>query len=136
MDQFQCYVCGMKSLDQEIVKNHLNNAHNIKVEIESLNKYYCCSLCSYNTENMNEYKSHQINTHKKEAHNWMVDNIVMEYKCKECDVEFPTQASVKGHMEEVHNSDHNKEIIKKVIYQEKKEEIIPDENLSQSSIKQ
>ena len=58
----------------------------------------------------------------------MVDNIMMEFRCKECDVEFPTQSSVNSHMEEVHNSVRDQELIQEAIHQEKKAEVIPDEN--------
>ena len=58
----------------------------------------------------------------------MVDNIMMEFRCKECDVDFPTQSSVNSHMEEVHNSVRDQELIQEVIHQEKKAEVIPDEN--------
>ena len=102
MDLFQCYECGTKSLNQEKLVNHMNKAHNIKVEEEPIYKFYLCSICGYNAKNMNEYKNHQIKLHNKELHNWMVDEIRIEFKCKECDIEFPTYSSVETHMNTVH----------------------------------
>ena len=44
--------------------------------------------------------------HNKEPHNWMVDEIKIEYKCKECNIEFPTNSSVTNHVATVHKSNH------------------------------
>ena len=105
MDQVQCYECGIKSLNQEKLVNHMNKAHNIKVEKEPICKFYLCSLCGYNAKDMNEYKNHQIKLHKKELHNWMVDEIRIEFKCQECNIEFPTESSVANHMNTIHKMD-------------------------------
>ena len=102
MEQFQCSECGMILMDQEKIKNHMNKVHKIKVEKESTYKFYSCSLCSFNAKDMNMYKNHQIKLHNKEQHNWMVDEISIEYKCEECDIEFPTDSAVKSHADTVH----------------------------------
>ena len=67
----------------------------------------------------------------------MVEEIRIEYKCSECDIEFLTSSSVKSHMDKVHKGDQNqvnKESIKIISEQIHKEEninvltIIPDPN--------
>ena len=106
MDQFSCYECGMISTDQDKVKEHMNKTHGIKVETQSICKSFSCALCNYNTGNMKEFKNHQIYDHKKELHNWMVEDIQIGFKCTECDINFPTQSLSENHTNIVHSDDH------------------------------
>ena len=113
MDQYQCFQCGMVSEDEVVVKNHLAKAHLIKVESGASVRKFSCSLCIFTTTSMEEYKNHLINTHNKEKHNWMVEEIIQSFVCEECDLEFPKSSMLLSHTDIVHNGD--KVIIEKDI---------------------
>ena len=83
----------------------MNNAHNIKIEVEIITKKFSCSLCTYTTSNMNEFKMHQITMHKKDPHNWMVDEIREIYSCEECSLQFPEKVGLDIHMDKSHSGD-------------------------------
>ena len=53
MDQFSCFKCGMISTDQDAVKEHINKAHGIKVETESI-KLQKVRECLIQAPNMNK----------------------------------------------------------------------------------
>ena len=105
MEQFSCHVCGMISKDPDEVNIHMNQGHSIKLEVEMVNKKFCCSLCTFNTGNMNEFKTHQIAEHKKDLHNWMVDEVRVVYICEECLSEFQERSELENHIDKSHNGD-------------------------------
>ena len=63
--------------------------HNIKVEEEIVNEKYSYSQCSLTSTNMNEFKKHQKNIHKKEPHTWIIEYLRIVFNCDECDTVFP-----------------------------------------------
>ena len=79
--------------------------HNIKVDEEVVNQKYSCSQCSFTSSNMNEFKNHQIKSHKKEPHNWMVEDIRIVFSCGECDEVFTRKSTLEIHKNEIHNGD-------------------------------
>ena len=83
----------------------MNTVHNIKVEVDDLSMKLSCSICVFETRNMSEYKRHLINEHKKEEHNWMVDEFNIKFTCDECETEFPDKAMLVKHMESIHMGD-------------------------------
>ena len=98
MDHFQCFECGMITSDEILIKNHMNKSHNIKVEVNLMSRKFPCSLCEYTTRNMDELRAHLINQHKKENHNWMVEEIIAVYTCDECQLNFPRMSQLESHI--------------------------------------
>ena len=105
MDQFQCFKCGMISVDLNKVTRHLNAVHNIKAEDDLLRRKLSCSMCEYTTRAMDELRNHLIMEHKKEKHDWMVEAIKAEFNCDECDLEFPRKSLLESHLETAHSGD-------------------------------
>ena len=112
----------MVSEDADVVKKHLMEAHNVKVEMEALIRKFPCSLCKYSTTNMGDYKNHLINTHNKERHNWIVEEIIVSFSCEECDLEFPRSSELKSHIDKTHSGD------KGIIKEEDKVLIVPEQS--------
>ena len=106
MGQFQCYICEMTMDDEVKTKSHMEQMHNIKVEEEIVTQKYSCSHCSFTSTKMNDFKNHQIQIHKKEPHNWMVDEIRVVFNCDECDIVFPKKSSLEIHRHQVHYGDN------------------------------
>ena len=125
MDQFQCFVCGVISVDQDKVSTHMSKDHSIKVEEDIVSRKYSCSLCNYDTRNMNDLKNHIIVVHKKEPHNWMVEDIQTYFKCDDCEIEFPRKSLLESHMDQTHSGDQGtskkSNVVKEdiVLYEEK-----------------
>ena len=69
---------------QAKVKKHMIAAHNVKVEVNLLSRKFSFSLCPYITRDMEELKNHLIIEHKKEKHNWMVEEIRADFTCDKC----------------------------------------------------
>ena len=105
MDQFQCFECGMISVDLNKVTRHLNAVHNIKTEDDQLRRKLSGSLCEYTTRAMDELTNHLIMEHKKEKHDWMVEEIKAEFNCDECDLKFPRKSLLESHLETAHSGD-------------------------------
>ena len=119
MDQFQCFECGMLTIDEAKIKKHMNTAHNIKVEIDIMGRKFPCSLCSFTTRNMDELKNHLMNVHNKEEHNWMVEDIKAEFTCDECDWVFSRKSELENHLSVVHSGDRgNIQQVKAVKFKE------------------
>ena len=95
----------MISSDQEKIIKHMNAVHSIKVEIDTLSMKIQCYLCDFGTRNMSEYKKHLINDHKKEEHNWMVDEVKGNFYCDDCETEFPDKALLADHNNNIHMAD-------------------------------
>ena len=87
------------------VKEHMNKSHNLKVESDLLSRKCPCSLCSFTTTNINDLKNHIINVHKKDKHNWMVEDITAEFTCDECDIKFSRKSELEIHMNRIHAGD-------------------------------
>ena len=83
----------------------MNAVHSIKVEIDTLSMKIQCHLCDFGTRNMSEYKKHLINDHKKEEHNWMVDEVKGNFYCDDCETEFPDNALLADHINNIHMAD-------------------------------
>ena len=88
-----------------MVSKHMSTAHNVKVEVDLLSRKFSCSLCSFTTRAMDELKKHLITEHKKEEHNWMVEEIKAEFTCDECGLDFPRKSLLASHLDTVHNGD-------------------------------
>ena len=72
---FQCFECQLISDNEAEIKAHLRIVHNLKVEVEALDRKLCCSECSFETRDMGEYKCHVKSVHKKEEHNLIVEGL-------------------------------------------------------------
>ena len=97
----------------------MNTVHNIKVETDMLNRKFPCSLCIYTTRNINKLRSHLMNAHNKEEHNWMVEDITAVFSCDDCDLEFSRRSELSLHLDSVHSGDQgNSEKIKEVKFKE------------------
>ena len=105
MGQFQCFICEVISKDEKEISNHMNKAHNYKVNTDLLSRKFSCPLCEYATRNMNELKNHLMKDHHKEEHNWMVEEINAEFSCEECQLQFPRNAILVSHMDNIHRED-------------------------------
>ena len=83
----------------------MNKTHNIKVEEDIMGRKFPCTLCPYTTRNMDELKDHLITQHKKDEHNWMVEEIIAVYTCDECELDFPTMSQLESHGKVIHKQD-------------------------------
>ena len=102
MDKFQCFECGMMTNNPDKVKEHMNKSHNLKVEEDLLSRKFPCSLCIFTTRNMEDLKNHLIDVHKKDKHNWMVEEITAVFTCDECDIHFSRRSELEAHMNKIH----------------------------------
>ena len=98
MEKFQCWECGYQSCNEQDIKIHMNTVHNNKVEVGTLSRKFSCSICTFGTRNMDEYKKHLIIIHKKEEHNWMVGEIKSTFPCDRCMMEFSDRYMLVDHI--------------------------------------
>ena len=54
---------------------------------------------------MEELRDHLICAHKKEKHNWMVEEVKAEFSCDECEIVFPMKSMLESHLDLVHHGD-------------------------------
>ena len=99
---YQCFQCGMISMDPDQVRKHMLTSHNIKVEEDTMTRKYFCTLCVYSIRNMNDFKTHLIQVHKKEEHNWMVEEIQAAFSCVKCSIKFSRKSELEAHLNLVH----------------------------------
>ena len=55
---------------------------------------------------MGDYKKHMIIVHKKENHEWMIDEIQASFNCGECELLFPHKVLLGEHMNTIHGGDY------------------------------
>ena len=79
--------------------------HNIKVVQEEIARSNFCSMCTFKSKDMSEFKNHMINDHNKASHDWWTENIKSEFYCDECDMEIPKKALFIEHMDINHSGD-------------------------------
>ena len=108
MEKFQCFECGLNSVNQKEIIVHMNTHHNIKVEDKSDMKTYFCGSCSFKSLNMNEFKKHMMDEHKKEEHDWWSDDIKAKYYCNQCDIEFDSRDMFTDHRDLAHDCDSDR----------------------------
>ena len=83
----------------------MNLVHGMKVEVDTTDRKYSCTLCVYATRNMNEFKTHLMKQHQKEEHNWMVEEIQAVFSCDECSLEFPRKYFLESHLNLIHGNE-------------------------------
>ena len=102
MGQFQCFICEVISKDENEISKHMIKTHDYKANTDELGRKFSCSLCQFSTRIMNEFKNHLIKDHNKEEHNWMMEAINSEFSCDKCQLQFPSQAILISHIENIH----------------------------------
>ena len=105
MDLFQCWKCELNSSDEAGMKRHMNVVHNTKVEVNTMNRKFCCPQCPFGSRDMGEYKNHLVSEHEKEKHNWMVEDLKAVFSCDECTLEFSEISMLSSHMDNHHSED-------------------------------
>ena len=93
--KFPCLKCKAKFLKESLVEYHFSKRHEIQSDIQS-NK---CFLCNMNMKSSKAFMSHKYRIHGNEMDAFQKSFNEEDYifKCDNCDVKYPTEASLKYH---------------------------------------
>ncbi|CAG9574916.1 unnamed protein product [Danaus chrysippus] len=109
-----CFYCGQNFSDPQELRDHTTQSHHprkfkitdhknmLKLDLTRID----CRLCSHKTDDLEDFKTHITNVHKKKYY-FNVKDLMLpfklskdEFKCAICDVIFPYFHALNKHMNE------------------------------------